>query len=171
MSYNNFGLSNFGFYLNLATACLILFGHYIFGTPKSAKSIILVGFLWLLWLIWMIGLGFFSEVRFRDVVAGVVSYCAFLFVFLSDLLRYKFAARLTIGRGEKWVKEIDYLYLTLGGVGLLVSIGQLHVVADKISIPEIFGVLAVATALVLRAIKTRAEIGGWNKLPEKPRRT
>jgi hypothetical protein len=166
MNYSDFGLSDFGFYLNLITAVGVLFGHYVFGTPKSGKSIVLVGFLWVLWLVWMIALGFFSEIRLRDAVAGLLSYCVFLFVFLSDLLRYRIGARLTALRGEKWVKEIDYLYLALGGVGLLISIGQLNAVADKISVPGTFAVLAVASALVLRAIKTRAEIGSWNKLPE-----
>jgi len=44
---------------------------------------------------------------------------------------------------------------------------RLNAVSDKISVPGTFTVLAVATAFVPRAIKARAEIGRWNKLPEK----
>jgi hypothetical protein len=168
MDYTNFGMHDWSFYLNLAVALSITLGHYLFDTPKSGRSIAVMGALGAIWFAWLFGLGFFSQVHVRDVLGGVLSYCVFSFVFLSDLLRYKLGTWLTEKRGEKWTKEIDYLYLGLAGLGLLMSIGQLNIVTDKISVPGTFGVLAVATALVLRAIKTRAEIAGWNKLPAAP---
>lgn len=165
MDYPAFRQSDLGFYVNLALAVSILASHFfLFGPPKSNKSIIVMGVLWGTWLVWTVALGFFSEISFRDVFAGVLCYGAFLFVFLSDLLRYRLGARLTAARGDKWVKEMDYIYLAFGGLGLLISMGQLNAVSDKLNVPSTVGVVAVASALVLRAIKTRAEIGGWSKL-------
>jgi hypothetical protein len=54
-----------------------------------------------------------------------------------------------------------HVYLGLGLVGLLVSLNKLEIVADKLSITDIFGPFLIATALVIRVIKTRAEIGHW----------
>jgi hypothetical protein len=65
--------------------------------------------------------------------------------------------------GTHRTKEIDYVYLVLGAFGLIASLGQLDIVSDKFATPSALGPFLVATAFVLRAIKTRAEIGGWNK--------
>jgi hypothetical protein len=63
-----------------------------------------------------------------------------------------------------WVKELDYVYLLLGACGLAMSTNRLDVVSEKMSAPEYLGPFILATALVVRAIKTRVEINGWNKL-------
>lgn len=164
MRYSEFGMHTWAFWLNILVCASIIIGHRLFDAPKSAKSIIVMGLMMLIWFVWSFGLGFFSEIRIRDVFAGLLSYCACLFVFLSDLLRYNLASYLTAKRDEKWVKEIDYVYLVLGGFGLLLSVEQIKNAVDKISLPTTLGLLAVATALVLRAVKTRAEIGNWNKI-------
>ena len=74
------------------------------------------------------------------------------------------AAALTRWRGEVWVKEMDYIYLLLGACGLAMSISRLDIVTEKLAFPEYIGPFVLATALAIRAIKTRAEINGWNKL-------
>jgi hypothetical protein len=117
----------------------------------------------LCWLLWFFALALLPEVRFRNVLLAVVAYSSALFVMLSDWLMDRGGAWLTKKRGEQWVKEIDYIYLGLAFVGLLVSITRLEVVSDKIAFPGVLGLIIISTAIVLRAVKTRAEVGAWNK--------
>jgi hypothetical protein len=68
-------------------------------------------------------------------------------------------------RGEHWTKEIDYVYLGFGFLGLMASVGKLQNVPGNFNpLPGMLGPMLVATAIVLRVIKTRAEIAGWNKM-------
>ena len=120
----------------------------------------------LVWLIFLVYLSFQSGIRLRDVMLALASYSLALFVWCSEMLMNGGAAWLTRKRGERWTKEIDYVYLTLGVGGLITVLGQLQNVSDKLILPSMFAPFIVATAIVLRAIKTRAEIGGWNKPKE-----
>jgi hypothetical protein len=85
----------------------------------------------------------------------------------SLLLQRILAPRLTASRGDKWTKEMDYVYLTFAAVGVVWSIDRIDIVNDAIVLPSFYGPFLVAIALVIRALKTRAEIGGWNK-PKPP---
>jgi hypothetical protein len=71
---------------------------------------------------------------------------------------------LTAQRGEKWIKEMDYLYLAIGAAGVLVSVNRIEFVTGRFDGSDILGPLFLVTALVIRLIKTRADIGGWNRL-------
>jgi hypothetical protein len=118
-----------------------------------------------LWLVNAVVLSFRSNVPLRDVAITLAGYSAALFVFLSEMLMSGGAAWLTQKRGEYWTKEIDYVYLGFGLFGLVASLGKVENVSGKFdSLPGMLGPMLVATAIVLRAIKTRAEIAGWNKL-------
>jgi hypothetical protein len=44
------------------------------------------------------------------------------------------------------------------------SISRLDIVIEKLAFPDYIGPFVLATALAIRAIKTRVEINGWNKL-------
>lgn len=104
-----------------------------------------------------------TKIQYIDLVGAAIAYACFLFVLLSEVMIQGFGKVLTRWRGEKWVKEIDYLYLAFGAVGLALSTNRLEVVEQKFSLPDYLGPFIIATALVVRAIKTRAEINGWNK--------
>ena len=121
-------LSDSQFYLYLLLALGIVTLHFALGPSKSRKSSLLLLAMCSLWFIWSMSLGFRNEIRFRDALIGLISYCAILFVVLSELLMSGGAAWLTRKRGENWTKEIDYVYLGLGAVGLMISIGQLSIV-------------------------------------------
>ena len=95
--------------------------------------------------------------------AIVLSYGCVLFVLLSSALIHGGARYLTEKRGKNWVKEIDYFYLFFGGIGVFGMVNRLPVVSGKISTMEVVAPMVLMTAIVLRAIKTRAEIGGWNE--------
>ena len=86
----------------------------------------------------------------------------------GEILLHGVAERLTIKRGEKWVKELDYSYLSLGSVGIIGAINRSDAVTDRITKADLFVPAITATAIVVRFIKTRAEISGWNRLPMPP---
>jgi hypothetical protein len=95
----------------------------------------------------------------------LVMYGAGLYSGLCDIFRFGLAARLTRLRGEKWVKELDYVYLTLGAIGVLGFVNKLELAGGHFSQFDLIGPLVVTSAIVVRLIKTRAEIDGWNKTP------
>jgi hypothetical protein len=97
------------------------------------------------------------------VVAGmVVLYGIVLFVILSDALLMGGAKVLTAKRGEKWIKEMDYLYLTIGAIGILMSVNRIDFLTGRFEGTDILAPLILTTAVVIRFLKTRADIGGWN---------
>src|SRR6266404_8603316 len=105
-----------------------------------------------------------AKIGFVYLVGVTFVYAAFLLLVLSEMMISGLASVLTRWRGEVWVKELDYVYLLLGACGLAMSTNRLDVVNEKMSAPEYLGPFILATALVVRAIKTRVEINGWNKL-------
>jgi hypothetical protein len=105
-----------------------------------------------------------GRVHYFELVGATIVYAGFLFVVLSEIMIAGLSSVLTRWRGEIWVKELDYVYLVLGALGLAMSTNRLEIVDEKLSMPEYFGPFVLATALVVRAIKTRAEINAWNKV-------
>src|SRR5258708_4016336 len=47
----------------------------------------------------------------------LLMYGAGLFILLSELMVWGLARFLTSKRGDKWTKEMDYVYLTIGAAG------------------------------------------------------
>lgn len=128
-------------------------------------------FIWLLIIplsgLWIISFSRLATSPKSDLLllaATTFSFAAVLFMVVSEAMLGGLANKLTEWRGERWVKELDYLYLALGALGLVLSTNRLESVDHKLPIPEFVGPFILATAIVLRAIKTRAEINGWNKL-------
>ena len=98
------------------------------------------------------------------LAAMTFSFAAVLFMLVSEAMLAGLANRLTQWRGEKWVKELDYFYLALGALGIVLSMNRIEGVDHKLPIPDFVGPFILAIAIVLRAIEARAEINGWNKL-------
>lgn len=105
-----------------------------------------------------------DEIPLSSIVTFLLFYGAALFVVLSDFLIAGFAAHLTRVRGEKWIKEIDYIYLTLGMLGIIGALNRVTFVRDRFEGTDLIAPLLLITAVVIRIVKTRAEIGGWNKV-------
>jgi hypothetical protein len=57
----------------------------------------------------------------------------------------------------------DSAYLTIGAVGILGSMNRIAFVTDRFEGGDIIAPLLLTTAVVIRFMKTRAEIGEWNK--------
>lgn len=76
--------------------------------------------------------------------------------------------KLTERRGEKWVKELDYIYLLLGVAGLVMAVSRIEGIKGRIEGYEIAGPLVLGVAIAIRFIKTRDEVAEWNKLPTAP---
>lgn len=99
---------------------------------------------------------------FARMASLVIIYGVATFVALSTLFTEGLARRLTRWRGEKWVKELDYVYLTLGCFGIP-SVNRLSFVTSRLETSDLLAPVLLTTAIVIRFIKTRAEICGWNK--------
>jgi hypothetical protein len=110
------------------------------------------------------GLASANERISLGLIAGVLFLCgSLLYVFLCEKLLRDWAYKLTVRRGEKWVKEIDYLYLSLGGIGVLGLLNRMETLTNRYTKADVYAALILTSAIVLRMIKTRAEIGEWNK--------
>lgn len=105
-----------------------------------------------------------SEMSLGLMISLVLMYGVASFVVLSIYLLGGLAARLTKWRGEKWVKELDYIYLTFGSAGIIAAVNRLPFVTGKIVVGDLLAPWLLTTAVVIRFIKTRADIAGWNKL-------
>lgn len=86
-----------------------------------------------------------------------------LYVLICDLMLWKLAGYLTTKRGSKWTKELDYVYLTLGSAGLVATVDRFDFVTGHFQWADFVAPLVLTTAIVIRFIKTRAEIEEWNK--------
>jgi hypothetical protein len=103
-------------------------------------------------------------VRFSTIITCVFVYAASLFVMLSEALTlFGGAATLRRWRGEKWVKELDYIYFAFGGVGAVLAVNRMNAIGEKLSLSDLYVPIILASALVIRVIKTRAEINEWHK--------
>jgi hypothetical protein len=85
-----------------------------------------------------------------------------LYALICDLMLWKLAKFLTTKRGTQWTKELDYVYLTLGSVGIGATLNRFDFVTGHLQWADFIAPLVLTTAIVIRFIKTRAEIEGWN---------
>lgn len=161
-----------------------LFPAWILSVPARVVGwLIFSG--WLLYLhvyrrVWlpMIGVGLFlafvffealgfarpeDEVYVAEMVVAVFFYGVILYIFLCELLLRGGARWLTSQRDEQWVKEIDYLYLGMGAMGIFGLLNRIDTVLGRYTKAEVYAALILTSAVVVRLIKTRAEIGGWNE--------
>jgi hypothetical protein len=104
-----------------------------------------------------------EPIPFTVMAAVLVLYGVALFVVLNDVMLWGLASFLTAKRGEKWTKEMDYVYLTIGAAGIVLSINRIDFLTGRFERTDILAPLILATAVVIRFVKTRAEIGDWNK--------
>lgn len=141
---------------------VLLMVHFI-GPPLAAAFVAVV--MTVLSLVGFIGLATVdvAGISHRQAAAVLLFYGVSMFVLVSGILLVWGAAALTRWRGEKWVKELDYVYLSLGSIGVLGTLARVEFLTDKFTKLDVIGPVILATAVVIRIIKTRAEIGGWNK--------
>jgi hypothetical protein len=65
------------------------------------------------------------------------------------------------------VKELDYVYFAFGSLGAVMAVNRMNAVAEKLMLPDLYVPVILASALVIRVIKTRAEVNEWQK--QKPK--
>jgi hypothetical protein len=124
-------MSDFAFWFNLAVTVGLVPTHLVIGPRPRALSQRLVEWIAALWLVYAVILSFQSSMPLRDVALTLATYSSALFVLLSNRLMSGGAAWLTRKRGENWTKEIDYVYLGFGFLGLMASLGKLQNVSGK----------------------------------------
>ena len=98
-----------------------------------------------------------------ELTSLLLLYGVSLFVVLGDILMAELAGYLTAKRGEKWIKELDYFYLSIGSLGIVGALNKLAFLRGRSEWADVVAPLVLTTAVVIRFIKTRAEIEGWNK--------
>lgn len=104
-----------------------------------------------------------GSIPFEAFLGIIALYSVFLWVLLCEMLLHGLAVTLTALRGPNWAKEMDYVYLGVGGIGVIASIGKLKAVGLDYDGIELAGPFLLSTAIVVRAIKTRVEINKWNE--------
>jgi hypothetical protein len=151
---------------SFALAALALLGwHLLLGRRDQLKGVrLLCAFALLLAPLFVIGLVSARPlVRFSTIVTCTFVYAVSLFVAVSEILTlFGGATILTRWRGAKWVKELDYVYFAFGSLGAVLAVNRMNAVGEKLSLSDLFVPIVLASALVVRVIKTRAEINEWN---------
>jgi hypothetical protein len=99
----------------------------------------------------------------NELTSLLLLYGVSLFVVLGDILMAGLAEYLTAWRGENWTKELDYVYLTIGSLGIVGSLNRLEFLTGRSAWTDVVAPLVLTTAIVIRFIKTRAEIERWNR--------
>ena len=161
-SYVNIIAVNYGATAIILGAFLFLARHLF--SKKAADEIVLSSSILILSVIVFVYLSVRPEaLSLARMLAFVLIFDVCLFVLLSRALLGGLASKLTKWRGEKWLKELDYLYLTLGFAGVFASVNRLPFITGKLESADVLAPILLTTAVVLRVVKTRADIGGWNK--------
>jgi polyferredoxin len=104
-----------------------------------------------------------EPVSFSLIAGALTFYFAMLFVLLSEAMVQGLAKWLTKTRGEKWTKEMEYVYLTMAVVGIVGSMNRVEFLTGRLEVTEIVSAMLLVTAVAIRFLKTRAEIAGWNR--------
>lgn len=105
----------------------VLIIHFASRRRLDTMFIVVLAILALLILLLFGALAYSQEpTPFVRVASVLIVYGAALFVILSELLPRGFAKFLTSKRGEKWTKEMDYFYLTLGILEIIGSLGKIQ---------------------------------------------
>jgi hypothetical protein len=158
--------------INIFTGLLLLvvLGFHFYASRKKPykrdrQRLVIVLFNTVLMVVTFVRLGLQNQVQVLDIVIATAAYGVALYVLLCDALLSGLAAYLTERRGDKWTKEMDYFYLVLGALGLYGAINRMPNIVLTFSALDVMGPVVLITALVIRFVKTRAEIEGWNKQP------
>ena len=160
------GLSDAAEWVFAFLAVGLLGCHLVLNTNRRKSiSVLVFGLALLVLPLMLILLGSSRPlVRLSSLVTCVFVYGVSLFVVLSEaFMRFGGAAALTRWRGEKWVKELDYVYLAVGSLGALLAINRLGAVGEKLILSDVYGPVILVSAFIIRVIKTRAEISEWHR--------
>jgi hypothetical protein len=141
-----------------------LIAHF-YRLVRGSEFLVLFSLMMVVAIFGFVAFLFEPVVYLRDVFLFMTLYGIMLYIVLCEVLLRGGAQWLTRKRGEKWVKELDYFYLAFGLVGILGSVNRIEQVSGRFSKVDILAPVVLVTAVVIRFIKTRADIGGWNKPP------
>jgi hypothetical protein len=150
--------------LAATVACALMLSIHFFG-GKPRIPWFLLALIFAIAIFGVMLLPFETDLRLEAVAGLTIIYGSILYIVICEAMLAGLAQWLTRKRGEQWVKELDYLYLTLGAFGVLATINRIDHLQGRLSKFDLFVPIALATAVVIRFIKTRAEIAGWNKPP------
>mgnify|MGYP001560516508 CR=1 FL=1 len=90
-------------------------------------------------------------------------YSTSLFLLLCLAVELGLGRTLTRWRDDKWAKEMEYVYLSFGLFGAIMSLSKAQFLVNRHEVAEMPAAMLVATAIVIRTLKTRVELSDWNK--------
>ena len=155
---------------NIFTVLLlfVVLGFHFYASRKKPykrdrQRLVIVSFNTALIIAAFVRLALQDHVEVLDIAVATAAYGVALYVLICDAMLSSLAVYLTERRGDTWTKEMDYFYLVLGALGLYGAINRMPKIVLTLSALDVIGPVVLMTALVIRFVKTRAEIEGWNK--------
>jgi hypothetical protein len=152
----------FSTFLDLLFALSILRAHFNRPVFKKLPALGLMLSLLIISVVSLLPVALNVRYHLSELFVSLIAFGIYLYVLLCEILVRGGARSLTNLRGSDWTKEIDYIYIALGLFGLGLTVGSSDIAYEKVALPSIFAWILVVTALVLRLIKTRAELNSWN---------
>jgi hypothetical protein len=152
-------------YLALVVACMTVFMHVALSSHRITVRYGIVAYAALASFPVLFVFG-------RIVVRTRIPMENFVILILCfGLLAYVMIAELFLRWGADWlnrhrltwVKELEYVYVVLGVLGLAVSINRMEIMDGKVEGLNLAGPLIVMLAVVVKMIKVRAEVSEWDK--------
>lgn len=140
-----------------------LIAHLVGLLRHAYEVLVLIALSFIISVFGFIDIIFEESVPISAMFLFMAVYGITLYIVLCEVLQRGVDQWLTKKRGEKWVKELDYFYLTAALAGIIFSVNRIEKFTGRFSIGDIPASVILMTAVVIRFIKTRAEIGGWNK--------
>jgi hypothetical protein len=126
--------------------CLFLFAHVFRFLHKHDWLFFMV--IMSLAAICFVAFIFAPIVYIWDVLLIMAVYGITLYIVLCEVLLQGGAQWLTKKRGEKWIKELDYFYLTLAVAGIIGSVNRIDQVSGRFSKVDILAPIVLVTAVV-----------------------
>jgi hypothetical protein len=103
-----------------------------------------------------------QNVSFLTLLALAFNFGTTCLVLLSEMIvPMRFGVLLTRW-WKNWVKEIEYVYVIMGGTGILAGMNKMPNVVGQVKWLNAASPLILTFAIVIKLIKTRAEVAGWN---------
>jgi hypothetical protein len=98
-------------------------------------------------------------------IASLLSWGITVYLLLTEILKVGLGRWLSTNFTEPpnmWVRWLEYPYLLLGILGLLVTVNRLPVMQGAIPKLDLVGPIILMTAAAIKFLKTRAEINDWH---------
>jgi hypothetical protein len=106
------------------------------------------------------------QVPIDGFIMVVLGWALIIYLLIVDIVRHYVGPRLIrwcTARPTRWIKEMEYPYLALGVVGVLLTINRMPKMTGTIPNLDLVGPIVLITAVALKCVRTGAEVYEWHK--------